>query len=394
MSSLSWIAFDEHERRRAQRIMALFNEKVTRDELGLGPIRDSIADHLFPGTSTIQSRLRYMLFVPWILRSVEDVDAPPNRLAAKARDSEVRLVNALKAGGEQGGVIGSVAGKRLLRMPSSIYWNGLWSWGIRLFRGSQQAYFTSLRSLRAHRRAGTRGSARAATGRKHATWHPSLPQRPEGLLEKATFQLSCHEASFLTDRIVNSQPKSLLAHLAKARRHADCAYIWEHPDLAGFPDGIRRVVRHAEIFSAVMQGASLLYNLMLSEERENEEWIQRYRGELDGWKAEQFGQGLSSGWSLEDFWTRTKHENHRIRPPTQRFVHHWHELAAEKDGDIADDPIARELVRQREKSLKRAQSRFANHAVLDSWGGRSGADRLEFRWRDANRHLRDLANAA
>ena len=55
MSSLAWIDFDEAERQRAQRIMALFQERETRDELGLGSIRDSIADHLFPGTSTIQT---------------------------------------------------------------------------------------------------------------------------------------------------------------------------------------------------------------------------------------------------------------------------------------------------------------------------------------------------
>ena len=58
MSSLAWIDFDEAERQRAQRIMALFQERESRDELGLGGIRDSIADHLFPGTSTIQTRLR------------------------------------------------------------------------------------------------------------------------------------------------------------------------------------------------------------------------------------------------------------------------------------------------------------------------------------------------
>lgn len=38
MSSLAWIDFDEAERQRAQRIMALFQERETRDELGLGAI--------------------------------------------------------------------------------------------------------------------------------------------------------------------------------------------------------------------------------------------------------------------------------------------------------------------------------------------------------------------
>lgn len=58
-SALGWVDFDEAERDRAQRLMQLFTEQDTRDELGLGAIRDSISDHLFPGTSTIQTRLRY-----------------------------------------------------------------------------------------------------------------------------------------------------------------------------------------------------------------------------------------------------------------------------------------------------------------------------------------------
>jgi hypothetical protein len=88
MSSLAWIDFDEAERQRAQRIMALFQERETRDELGLGAIRDSIADHLFPGTSTIQTRLRYMLFIPWLYRALEKRDVPEAQLRAEARDTE------------------------------------------------------------------------------------------------------------------------------------------------------------------------------------------------------------------------------------------------------------------------------------------------------------------
>jgi hypothetical protein len=65
MSSLAWIDFDEAECQRAPRIMVLFQQRESRDELGLGAIRDSIAEHLFSGTSTIQTRLWYMLFIPW-----------------------------------------------------------------------------------------------------------------------------------------------------------------------------------------------------------------------------------------------------------------------------------------------------------------------------------------
>src|SRR6202035_6164310 len=69
--TFAWLDFNTAERERTQRILALFEERETRDELGLGAIRDSFADHLFPGTSTIQTRLRYLFFVPWIYQDLE-----------------------------------------------------------------------------------------------------------------------------------------------------------------------------------------------------------------------------------------------------------------------------------------------------------------------------------
>ena len=52
-------------------VVNIFREQGTVDELGVGRIRDALADHLFPGTSTIQTRARYMLFVPWIYQALE-----------------------------------------------------------------------------------------------------------------------------------------------------------------------------------------------------------------------------------------------------------------------------------------------------------------------------------
>ena len=165
MSSLAWIDFDEAERQRAQRIMALFQERETRDELGLGAIRDSIADHLFPGTSTIQTRLRYMLFIPWLYRALEKREVPEAQLRAEARDTEIQLADALKAGGESNGIIGRDAGPRLQRLPSSVYWAGLGAWGIRVFPGSLDSLFVSLRGRGRSRGARKRGRPGPDCGR-------------------------------------------------------------------------------------------------------------------------------------------------------------------------------------------------------------------------------------
>ena len=70
-STFTWLDYSEHERRQFDEIIKGFNEKDTRDELGLGSVRDAFANMLFPGVSTIQTRARYFLFVPWVYQEVE-----------------------------------------------------------------------------------------------------------------------------------------------------------------------------------------------------------------------------------------------------------------------------------------------------------------------------------
>lgn len=391
MSSLAWIDFDEAERQRAQRIMAFLQERESRDELGLGAIRDSIADHLFPGTSTIQTRLRYMLFIPWLYRALENREVPETQLRAEARDLEIRLTDALKAGGESNGIIGRDAGPRLQRLPSSVYWAGLGAWGIRVFPGSIDSLFVALRGRRRSR--GTSDGEDVLAGTQvPAIWIPGLPQMPDDLLERAVFRLTTDEAQFLVDRLVATQPTALLTMLAREGIDADCDYIWAHPHLSAFPAAARRLVQHGEVFSHVMHGAALLYNLALSELRERDDWIDDYRERLQAW-SDELDLGAVRAWSLDDFWNVVEHPAHAIRLAAKRFVTEWRELILGGTEQVILAPAARQLVEERERRLKTSQSRFANHAVRDRWTGASGVDRLSFRWGQAKSHLRDLAHA-
>lgn len=391
MSSLAWIDFDETERQRAQRIMALFQERESRDELGLGAIRDSIADHLFPGTSTIQTRLRYMLFIPWLLSRLEGRDGTASQLNVEGRYLEIRLSDALKAGGETNGVIGRDAGARLQRLPSSVYWAGLGAWGIRQFPGSRDTYYAALPTVR-RRRQRSDVEAEGLEYIQSSNWHPGLPPVPADLLETASFRLTGDEAQFIRDRLVASARTSLLTWLAGQLHNGQCAYIWQHPALGDFPAEARRLVQHAEIFSGVIHGAALLYNLQLAELRAREDWIELYRGRLAQWAAELDDQRLAA-WSLGDFWREVSHPTHTIRPALTRFVQDWVALARAGAASLPDSEAARALVRERERRLKTLQSRFANHTALDRWGGASGVNQLSFRWGQAQSHLEDLLNA-
>ncbi|MDB2497522.1 DUF6361 family protein [Verrucomicrobiales bacterium] len=49
MSSLGWIDFDSEDSAKVQMVLDLLSDKGVIDELGIGVIRDSFADRMFPG---------------------------------------------------------------------------------------------------------------------------------------------------------------------------------------------------------------------------------------------------------------------------------------------------------------------------------------------------------
>jgi hypothetical protein len=56
ISAFVWLDYSERERRKMLDVVDLFREHDTRDELGIGSVRDAFADALFLGTSTIMTR--------------------------------------------------------------------------------------------------------------------------------------------------------------------------------------------------------------------------------------------------------------------------------------------------------------------------------------------------
>lgn len=78
-------------------------EDGTVDELGIGSIRGALADSLFPGTSVLPTRRRYVLFIPWLMEQ-DAHNATLTEMTAEFRNLEFRLINSLLAGGERLGV--------------------------------------------------------------------------------------------------------------------------------------------------------------------------------------------------------------------------------------------------------------------------------------------------
>lgn len=394
-STFTWLDHSEHDRRRVLDAVDRFKETSTRDELGLGVIRDAFADLLFPGTSTIQTRARYFLFVPWMYRQLHEKRVSADKVVARAREGEIQLRDALLMAEDTAGVLGKVAGASLKRLPSNVYWQGLGAWKIRLYPGSQQEYHRYFERLHDLVEGGRDDDGESLDGSRIAPWHPYLPPAPASFPKGADFELRADEARYLAERICFSSPRSLLAFLVRRGKSVEADYPWTHPQLAEFPAHIRGILYHGQLLSESMHGAALLYNLMLAEELpagpSRDELTSGFREGLAAWCAElEPRRAALAGWDRSAFWTLAQQRT-RVSGATHQFVERWVEREPWASTTRATDDVAlRNMVRDRERQLKGARARIGNPRALELWNGASGVDRLAYRWPSAARILADI----
>lgn len=239
------------------------------------------------------------------------------------------------------------------------------------------------------------------------TWHPKLPDPPEGFPEELDLSMTREESMFIQDCLKTRHGDSLLAFLALYTEPCETTrFPWQHPQLAEFKPRHRELLEHARIFSLVINGASLLYNLMLSEilaegtapsEQSSDTFASQLLGEhtenLARWK-DQIVSELNTlrHWrsNLSRFWELVSGRGYRITRPTMDFVESWIDLTIYLHGDVTRSEEARRLVRSRERRKKGRRSRFINRRAREQWGGHSSVSRLGFRWADTQVLLKDL----
>jgi hypothetical protein len=393
-SAFTWLDHSESDRRDMQQIIDLFRESDTRDELGIGQVRDIFANLLFPGTSTIQTRARYFLFVPWVFMEMERRKIPSRRAKSRGREFEVALINALETGGESSGVIGIQAKASLKRLASSVYWHGLGVLGIQLEHQSIEDYYRSLDSFYRMNRSMRTAEADELLERAPRNWHAELPKAPDDLFKSATMSLTRDEAGYLRDRMRITIPESMLAHIVDMDLETDERYPWEYPLVVDLPSHIREWLLHSQNFAEVIHGAALLYNLMLAELAQREDLINHYGYALEEWASKMVeSQRRFDRWNRKRFWAIARTETATVRRPTQLFIDRWLDMALDHPTAIRTDPAARTLIEHRERTLKRSQARLTNLRALEKWNEAAGTGQLNYRWRIAQRITNDIVGA-
>jgi hypothetical protein len=118
--------------RDARRFMSA-DQTGVRDEIGFLIVHQRYADRFFPGTSVLHTRLRYILFVPWLYADVRATRSRGQKPADLIAKGEHRLTGRLL--GEAGVIGGRVWPTPIDQPPSYVYWTALQQWGLLRERG-------------------------------------------------------------------------------------------------------------------------------------------------------------------------------------------------------------------------------------------------------------------
>jgi hypothetical protein len=413
-SSLGWIDFSSEHRDRVKTVLDLLATPGVVDELGIGVIRDAFADLLFPGISTIQTRAKYFLIIPRIMKDYEQLPDRQRRhlpmadyLSQREIQCRIRLVQ--KYGKKDSlGIIGVSFGTReddeVQRQPSSVYWNGLRAFGI-LKTDLSLAEFC-------HRYGGHRSSPRMlleetreergddADADDIALSPITRLPKAEDWMDRLTITLSKAEGEFLHQFMAATQPDSLLGQIMMddralgeflaLRENATYDELADLPFAARLANRqLRQIVRLAKLFWDLLLGAHVRYNYLLQERFGEEASRREYARQWSDWR-DRMRTFPWNEWNTGMMWEMVASNGGQIKSYTREFIERWIELARRLPSNNADFD---NCVIKQERANKRTRARLRPDNRDEKVRGWIGIEALNYRLPQARRIVDDIHRA-
>lgn len=389
---LGWIDFSKEDRQKALDVINLLSEQGAVDELGIGIVRDAFANYFFPGTSTIQTRAKYFLIVPYILRDAidgrygKDVNRILRAIDAEEKECGIKL---LEANPKAEGVIGTRVLPKgwVARKPSDIYWNGIRTYGIFCNYGLSIPEYVSLavklNTQKSSAKLGNRNDEAEENEKDDSDagdimnvsfWN--LPIYHDNWRDNLTIELTNEEAFYLDKQIQKGAKGTLLEYVLKNRidmnKYED--FVSMAAELSEkVEEKLAYMMKLACEFNNLVYMARVRFNVMLSEE-ENEVAVSEW-DRLKPQVKRRANVDLSAVFN--------KLELHN--PGTYLFLSKLQEAFKALEIDAAD-----ELIKIRERQLKGINRAKLNRTKEFDHSKWVGGGELDYRFSNARRIINDI----
>lgn len=415
MSALGWIDFSPDHREKVRTVIDMLKKKGVVDELGIGVIRDSFADRMFPGVSTIQTRAKYFTLTALL---VQDYERQPAHARAKQSLEDylryweikcrIRLANRYGEHGQGLGIIGISFGERhdrdVQRPPSSVYWNGLRRFGF-IWTTMSLSDFGRFIGGRQSRKALLEGTDREKGDDLDADTDGAprvqAPEVGDDYWDTLAVTLTPEEAEYLRGHITARVRDSLLGQILKdgdaikqmvtLRSDASFADFAELPFIKRLKsEELRWVVRHARDFWLILKGAHIRYNCLLQARFGTEHTLATFEARWSDW-VDEMRQYDWGAWDKDFMWSLVDQHGSTVRQATRRFIDGWTEQARGGTPCLAD---CDRLVIIQEHATKGNRARLRSSAkdqqVPSEW---IGLDKLDYRLTQVRTLVEDIQRA-
>ena len=391
---LGWIDFSKEDREKVLDVINLLQEEGAVDELGIGVIRDAFANYFFPGTSTVQTRAKYLLIVPYILKEAADgLYGNSYAQIIKRIDEEEKNcgIMFLQNCPNEDGIIG----KRVLpkgwvaRKPSNIYWNGIRSLGIFTDNSLSISDYISLSCfVRQQKKVqvslGNRNDSVEdneaddvdAVGGQAIPYFVLPDTYKTDWRNNLSIWLNADEATFLKKQILKMLPDTLYAYLLRENINVNRYESFEQLYLEikdAVPAELSEMMHLACEFNKLVFLARTRYNLMLSDFKNVEA--------IETWNYYSKRMADMVCVDLDAVYEKLDIRNYRVR----KFLKLLQTAFLENNIEEAD-----RLIKNNEQELKGANRAKLNHVGdydPQSW---IGGKWLDFRFFDACKIIRDI----
>jgi len=412
MSALGWIDFSSDERAKVKQVLAALNEPGTLDELGIGQIRDAFANRLFPGMSTIQTRAKYFVTTARLLRDIQMGHAnksksPHEWLERQEHELAKQLVSTSQE--HESGIIGAESTERggVSRRPSSIYWNGLKTFGIVHTPLSLKEFCSQLANNNhiAHTAYDSHQEGVDDDDVDRIARLIDLPDYEENWRAdpQLNIHLSASEAKFLQEKLMTSAAleHSVTAQILRIGGVSELLKTAEDNKLSitgeiNFDLMAELMLKHqsvgesckarlvqAQAFSIAMEGPHIAYNYRLADRNGFESLAQRLEKQYTEWLAAATQEGVFDRLCTDDWFAAIA--GSRINPNSIVFVKDCCQLIHRQAAFLE---MVR-LVDKRARENKGKRSLLSKKRNSEAW---AGMRRLDYRWPIARQILSDIDN--
>lgn len=369
---LGWIDYSRQERDTIKELLKILGKPSSVDELGVGIVRDSISDLLYPGTSVLHTRAKYYILIPELFKKAMKSGLTTMAEVRKLIDSDQdKIARALRraideeTGTKASGIIGGRSDRAVKMKPARIYWNAMRT--AEMLSHPNLSFDDACMAVASYNRNNQNvsikyesdeagGDAEDADLNGFSLFNTPCKQNIDNFIANPTLHLTSSEAMYLMEQFKRPfiMKNTLMEYCLKTKQSFAGIAFSDIAIQTDMPAVLAHNIELAKEFAGFIYGAYIVYNLLFFEnggKEATEEQKQYLECKYSEWKQQTHGIPHRD----EILGLVRNHEHYKSA--LNKFLVDFEKAVMANDTDICSDQ-EKMLVRHRERYCKRSKTKI------------------------------------